>query len=145
MAERPDALSLNPKAEVIPPKVPPYSAGKKAPGKSFVVRVTNSWPHSRAVARADAIPGVKAECGKVQGPRRSHRRPPDYAPVAAFAGAFSGCLTRPTRSIPLRDMFYTTRSLNESELHRSVFTGTCRGSTGTARGRPATLFPNCGF
>jgi hypothetical protein len=30
VAERPDALSLNPKAEVIPPKVPPYSAGKKA-------------------------------------------------------------------------------------------------------------------
>jgi len=29
VAERADALSPNPKAEVIPPKVPPYSAGKR--------------------------------------------------------------------------------------------------------------------
>src|SRR5215467_9432818 len=82
VAGRPDALSLNPKAEVIPPKVPPYSAGKKALGKRFVVRVTNSWPHTRAVARADAIPGARPNAVRFKVVKH-----PEKAPANAAIGA----------------------------------------------------------
>jgi len=77
-----DALSPSPKAEVIPPKVPPYSAGKKARGKRFVLRVTNSWPHNRAVARADAIPGARPNAARFKVVKH-----PEKAPANAAIGA----------------------------------------------------------
>ena len=40
--------------EVIPPKVPPYSAGKNAPDRHRAVRVIKKAPHKAAVVEADA-------------------------------------------------------------------------------------------
>ena len=40
--------------EVIPPKVPPYRAGKNAPDKHRAVRVIKKTPHRTAVVDADA-------------------------------------------------------------------------------------------
>ena len=40
--------------EVIPPKVPPYRAGKNAPDKYRAVRVIKKRPHKRAVVEAEA-------------------------------------------------------------------------------------------
>ena len=40
--------------EVIPPKVPPYRAGKNAPDRYRAVRVIKKTPHKTAVAEADA-------------------------------------------------------------------------------------------
>ena len=40
--------------EVIPPKVPPYRAGKNAPDKHRAVRVIKTRPHKTAVVEADA-------------------------------------------------------------------------------------------
>jgi hypothetical protein len=40
--------------EVIPPKVPPYRAGKNAPDRHRAVRVIKKTPHRTAVVEADA-------------------------------------------------------------------------------------------
>ena len=40
--------------EVIPPKVPPYRAGKNAPDRHRAVRVIKKTPHKTAVVEADA-------------------------------------------------------------------------------------------
>ena len=40
--------------EVIPPKVPPYRAGKNAPDRHRAVRVIKNATHKAAVVKADA-------------------------------------------------------------------------------------------
>ena len=75
--------------EVIPPKVPPYRAGKNAPDKHRAARVIKKRPHKTAVVDADAkldITPIAVSSNVTRQPRKP--------PAKAATGGDASCATK---------------------------------------------------
>ena len=73
--------------EVIPPKVPPYKAGKNAPDRHRAARVIKKRPHKTAVVDADAKLDITPIAVSSNVTRQPRKPPANAAPTgdASFA------------------------------------------------------------
>ena len=73
--------------EVIPPKVPPYRAGKNAPDKRRAARVIKKRPHKTAVVDADAKLDITPIAVSSNVTRQPRKPPANAAPRGDASGA----------------------------------------------------------
>ena len=85
---------VNETTEVIPPKVPPYKAGKNDPDTRRAVRVIKKMPHRTAVVEADAkldITPIAVNSNVTRQPRKP--------PANAATRGDASCATRVTTAL----------------------------------------------